>query len=65
MVERRRRWSPGEKRAIVQETYESGMTVSSVARKHGIAPSHLFYWRRRMEEGALTAVGSEGKVVDS
>lgn len=35
----------------------------TVARKHGIAPSQLFYWRRRMEEGALTAIGSEEKVV--
>ncbi len=61
--ERRRRWPAAEKRAIVQETYEPGMTVSLVARKHGIAPSQLFYWRRRMEEGALTAVGSEERVV--
>jgi transposase len=61
--ERRRRWAAAEKRAIVQETYEPGMTVSLVARKHGIAPSQLFYWRRRMEEGALTAVGSEERVV--
>lgn len=62
-VERRRRWAPAEKRAIVQETYEPGMTVSLVARKHGIAPNQLFYWRRRMEDGALTGVGSEEKVV--
>lgn len=61
--ERRRRWAPAEKRAIVQETYEAGVTVSLVARRHGIAPNQLFYWRRRVEEGALTAVGSEEKVV--
>jgi transposase len=61
--ERRRRWSPAEKRSIVQETYEPGHTVSSIARRHGIAPNQLFYWRRRMEDGALTAVGSEEKVV--
>ena len=61
--ERRRRWAPSEKRAIVQETYELGATVSLVARRHGIAPNQLFYWRRRMEDGALTAVGSEEKVV--
>jgi transposase len=62
-VERRRRWSPAEKKIIVQETYEPGMTVSNVARKHGIAPSQVFYWRRRMEDGALVAVGAEEKVV--
>jgi transposase len=61
--ERRRRWTAAEKRSIVQETYEPGVTVSLIARRHGIAPNQLFYWRRRMEEGALTAVGSEEKVV--
>jgi transposase len=61
--ERRRRWAPAEKKHIVQETYEPGVTVSLVARRHGIPPSQLFYWRRRMEEGALTAVGSEEKVI--
>jgi len=61
--ERRRRWAPAEKRHIIQETYEPGVTVSLVARRQGIPPSQLFYWRRRMEEGALTAVGSEEKVI--
>ena len=58
-VQRRRRWSPYEKKEMVQETYTPGMSVSYVARRHGIAPSQLFYWRRKMEEGALTGVGSE------
>lgn len=64
-VQRRRRWAPAEKKSIVMETYEPGMTVSYVARNHGIAPSQLFYWRRRMEEGAMTGVQSEEKVVPS
>ena len=62
-VQRRRRWTPDEKRTIVQETYEPGKSVSSVARQRGIIPSQLFYWRRRMEDGALTGVGSEERVV--
>jgi transposase len=62
-VQRRRRWAPAEKRAIVEETYQPGMTVSYVARQHGISPSMVFKWRQRMEEGALTAVGSEERVV--
>ena len=62
-VQRRKRWSPAEKKAIVQETFEAGKSVSYVARVHGIAPSQLFYWRKRMEEGALTGVGSEEAVV--
>jgi len=43
-VQRRKRWSPAEKKAIVQETYEAGKTVSSVARQYGIqwtAPLNL------------------------
>lgn len=62
-IQRRRRWAPAEKKAVVMETYAPGMTVSYVARKHGIAPSQLFYWRRRMDEGAIMAVGSEENVV--
>lgn len=60
-VQRRRRWSKDEKLKLVQETYES--SVSSVARQNGILPSQLFYWRKCMENGALTAVGSEEEVV--
>lgn len=62
-VERRRRWAPAEKQAIVNETYLPGMSVSAVARKHGIAPNQFFYWRKRMEDGALTGVGSEDRLV--
>jgi transposase len=61
--ERRRRWSPSEKQSVISETYQPGFTVSQVARKYGIPPSQLFYWRRRLEEGALVAVGSEEKVI--
>jgi transposase len=59
----RRRYSPAEKRSIIQESSEPGQSVSGVARKHGIAPSLLFYWRRIMENGALTAVGANDDVV--
>jgi transposase len=59
----RRRYSPAEKRSIIQESPEPGQSVSGVARKHGIAPSLLFYWRRIMENGALTAVGANDDVV--
>jgi transposase len=62
-VQRRRRWSKDEKMKFVQETYEPGRSVSSVARQNGIVPSQLFYWRKCMENGALTAVGSEEDVV--
>ena len=56
--ERRRRWSVQEKAALVKETYEPGMSVSLVARKHGISASQLFNWRKLEREGALVAVQS-------
>lgn len=62
-VERRRRWTAEEKRAMVQETEQPGMSVSAVARKWGIHPNQLFAWRRLMHEGALVAAGSNEPVV--
>src|ERR1035437_11149279 len=44
--ERRRHWSPDERTRIVAETLTAGAKVSEVARKHGIAPSLIFAWRR-------------------
>ncbi len=35
---------------------QPGMTVSPVARLHGVSPSLLFQWRRRMAEGGHEAV---------
>ena len=46
-VERRRRWSKGEKARIVEETLIPGAVVSEVARRHDVAQSLLFTWRRR------------------
>ena len=62
-VERRRKWSAYDKRAIVEESFEVGNSVSSVARKYDLSPSQLFAWRRKMEEGALVGVGTEERVV--
>ena len=61
--ERRRRWSPAEKARIVEETQSSGMSVSAVARLHGIAPSILFRWRKLMQDGGLSAISADEPVV--
>lgn len=61
--EKRRRWSAGEKATLVRETYEAGMSVSLVARKHGISASQLFNWRKLDREGALVAVHAGESVV--
>ena len=39
------------------------MTVSLVARRHGVAPNQLFSWRRLVAQGGLTAAGSGEEVV--
>ena len=62
-VQRRRRWSVAEKIRLVEETLQPGMSVSFVARKHGISPSLLFNWRRRMAEGGREAVRVDDEVI--
>ena len=62
-VQRRRRWTPEEKVRIVEETYLSGMSVSLVARRHGIGGNQIFTWRRLMVQGALTAAAAGEEVV--
>ena len=62
-VQRRRRWTASEKVRMVEETFEPGMTVSLVARRHGVAPNQLFTWRRLAAQGSLTAAGSGEEVV--
>jgi transposase len=39
------------------------MTVSLVARRHGINPNQLFHWRKLERIGALTAVEAGETVV--
>ena len=62
-VQRRRRWTPEEKIRIVEETYLPGMSVSLVARRHGIGGNQIFAWRRLMAQGALTAAAAGEEVV--
>jgi len=56
-TERRRRWSLQDKLQILEETLQPGVTVTEVARRHGLAPSVVFTWRRLAREGRLGDVG--------
>ena len=49
VVETRRRWTDDERRQALEETRD--LPVSAVARKHGMAKSLLFRWRK---EAGLT-----------
>jgi len=62
-VARRRRFPTEQKLAIVAETFQPGMSISYVARRHGLAPSLVFRWRRLMSEGGKEAVRADDDVV--
>ena len=62
-IQRRRRYTAEQKMAFVHEAMQPGMTISYVARRHGIAPSLIFGWRRRMSEGGKEAVRADDEVV--
>jgi transposase len=47
-VERRRRWSWDQKRAIVEESLLSRASAAAIARKHGIGTGQLYTWRRQL-----------------
>jgi transposase-like protein len=60
---RRRRFSTELKLAVVAETMQPGMSISYVARQHGLSPSLVFRWRRLMSEGGKEAVPADDAVV--
>jgi len=64
-VQRRRRYTVEQKLRLIEESNRPGMSVSYVARMHGIAPSQLFHWRRRMAEGSREAVRADDEVVSA
>jgi transposase len=47
-VERRRRWSWDQKRAIVEESLSPHASAAAIARKHGIGTGQLYTWRRQL-----------------
>ena len=43
---RRRRWSEAQKRQIVSETHEPGVSVPMVAQRYNLNTNQVFRWRR-------------------
>jgi len=50
---RRRDWSDEDRASIIAESYAGFDSVSGVARRHGLAPSQLFTWRRLAREAEI------------
>ena len=47
-VERRRRWSRGDKERLVAACFEPDAVISEIARAAGIHVSQLFRWRKEL-----------------
>jgi transposase len=41
-----RRWSEEDKRSIVAETRAPGANISAISRRHGVAQSLVYQWRK-------------------
>lgn len=63
--QRRRRYTADEKTALVAESIRPGMSVSLVARRHGISASLLFKWKKLMNEGGYSAIESGEEAVSA
>ena len=56
VVARRRRWTLGQKLALVEEVSRPGASVAAVADRHGMSRSLLFEWRRQVRDGKMPGV---------
>lgn len=53
---KRRVFTAEQKRLLLEETERPGESMSSVARRYGIASSLLFHWKRQRDNGAQQAL---------
>jgi transposase len=49
----RRRRSKLERRRIVEESFEPGVSVAGLARAHGVNANQIYHWRKLYREGLL------------
>jgi transposase len=62
--ERRRRWSDGEKIAIVREASDGMSSVADVARRHDLSRQQIYQWRSAMRRGELVEGGGRFLAVE-
>jgi transposase len=53
--ERRRRWSPAEREAILAEAFSPGGVVADVARRFDVSTSVIYRWRKGCQSNAPVA----------
>ena len=55
LITRRRKWSPTQKAALLEEVEDEGGKVAVVAQRHGISESLLYNWRSAWKAAASAA----------
>ena len=59
VAQRRRRWTMEQKRRIVAESLEPGVSAAMVAHRHGISRGQFYAWRQQLLlAGALDAAAA-------
>ena len=65
--DRRRRWSAKQKKTLLAEADQPGMSVHQVARKYGLHPNQLYLWRvqlhKQFGERPLTEMRADEELV--
>ena len=59
IITRRRKWSPAQKSALLDEVEAENGKVAVVARRHGISESLLYNWRSAWKAAACVERASE------
>jgi transposase len=59
IITRRRKWSPAQKAALLEEVGAEGGKVAVVARRHGISESLLYNWRSAWTAAASAVNATE------
>ena len=62
-AEPRRRRSKEERRAVVEETLTTGVSVARIARAHGVNANQVYAWRRLYERGLLGATPHQAALI--
>lgn len=60
---RRRRYTPEQKRALLDHAAAPGGSISETARTFGVAPSLLFQWKRVMDDATKKGLKANEQVV--
>jgi transposase-like protein len=63
LITRRRKWSPTQEAALLEEIEAEGGKVAAVARRHGISDSLLYNWRSAWKAAASEVSAAESVAV--